>query len=115
MKRTSRVKKDRSNTPRSVNPFIAEALSRERAKADFKTEMELIGAKLLELRTGKGLAPEAVAKKLGISKRRLSEIECGTYVHFGVPLFYALCEYYGVSPTKLLSVIPKTAVVDLKH
>jgi DNA-binding XRE family transcriptional regulator len=115
MKRTSRDKSFYGNSPRRVNPYIADALSRERAASDFKTQMELIGAKFRSLRMEQGHGLESVAKALGISKHRLTQIECGTYIHFGLPLFYALTEYYGISTTDVLSVIPDASFVDLKH
>jgi DNA-binding XRE family transcriptional regulator len=115
MKRSSRDKRSQGNSPRRVNPFISEARSRERASADFQTQMELIGAKFRSLRTEKGYGLESVAKVLGISKHRLNKIECGTYVHFGLPLFYALTEYYGITTSDVLSVIPDASFMDLKH
>jgi len=106
MKSTVTLREDRWTMPRTLNPYISEALQRKRHQADYQTEMELVGAYLRALRMERGYTLDAVAKALKMPKGRLYKIERGTYPHFNVPYLYSLADHYDTSVAGILSAIP---------
>jgi len=68
--------------------------------------MELIGARLRRLRMDQGYSLVYVAQVIGIPKRRLYQIERGSYKHFEVPHMQSLCWLYGTTQKEVLDVIP---------
>ena len=114
MKTTLTPMATRWTTSRTLNCHISEALQRKRHQADYQTEMALIGTRLRTLRVERGYALHAVARALKMPKRRLYQIECGTYLHFGLRELHGLSDYYGLSPVEVLTVIPHARFDKLK-
>jgi len=114
MRATYTPRATRWTASRTLNCHISEALQRKRHQADYQTEMELIGTRLRTLRQERGYALHVVARAIKISKHRLYQMECGTYLHFGLRELHSLSDYYGTSPVEVLSAIPQGRFDNLR-